>query len=66
MSTAEPQLPPPRKGPNEATMQAMAELKAGKGVRFDTVADLMADLTAEDWPSETADALLLTPPAAST
>lgn len=48
MSTAEPQLPPPRNEPNEATMRAMAELKAGKGVRFDTVADLMADLTAED------------------
>jgi hypothetical protein len=33
--------------PNAATRQAMAELAAGKGERFDSVAALMADLHAD-------------------
>ena len=34
--------------PNKATRQAIAELEAGKGQRFASVDDLMADLHADD------------------
>ena len=34
--------------PNAATREAMAELEAGKGARFDGVEALMADLRADD------------------
>lgn len=34
--------------PNDATKAAMAELEAGKGRKFANVADMMADLDAED------------------
>lgn len=36
------------KKPNATTRKAMAELKAGKGERFDSVEALMADLHADD------------------
>ena len=41
-------LPFDVKAPNADTDAAMTELEQGKGARFDTVADLMADLNAED------------------
>lgn len=41
-------LPFDVKVPNAATAAAMIELEQGKGARFDRVADLMADLDAED------------------
>jgi DNA-damage-inducible protein J len=34
--------------PNETTIQAMKEAREGKGKRFASVADLMADLNADD------------------
>jgi hypothetical protein len=34
--------------PNAGTLAAMDELKQGKGVRFVSVADLMADLNAKE------------------
>jgi DNA-damage-inducible protein J len=34
--------------PNETTIQALKEARAGKGQRFATVADLMAGLNADD------------------
>jgi DNA-damage-inducible protein J len=34
--------------PNEATIRALKEARTGKGKRFATVADLMADLNADD------------------
>lgn len=34
--------------PNEATIAAMKEIRAGKGARFATVDALMADLNADD------------------
>ena len=34
--------------PNQATIAAMLEVRAGKGKCFATVADLMADLNADD------------------
>ena len=34
--------------PNETTIAAMKEARASKGKRFATVADLMADLNADD------------------
>lgn len=34
--------------PNAATREAIAELEAGKGARFDSVEALMADLRADD------------------
>lgn len=34
--------------PNETTIAAMKEAREGKGKRFGTVADLMADLDADD------------------
>ena len=36
------------KTPNAATRKAIAELEAGKGVKFATIDDLMADLHADD------------------
>jgi DNA-damage-inducible protein J len=44
----EHRLPFEVKVPNGTTRKAMAELAAGKGKRFDSVADLMADLHAQD------------------
>lgn len=44
----EQRLPFHVKVPNATTRQAIAELEAGKGERFDTVDDLMNDLHAED------------------
>ena len=41
-------LPFDLKVPNAETKAAIAELEHGKGARFDGVADLMADLNAED------------------
>jgi len=41
-------LPFDLKVPNAETKAAMAELGHEKGARFDSVADLMADLNAED------------------
>jgi DNA-damage-inducible protein J len=41
-------LPFDLKVPNTDTAAAMAELEQGNGARFDSVADLMADLNAED------------------
>lgn len=32
--------------PNSETLQAIHELESGKGVKFDTIDDLMADLNA--------------------
>ena len=34
--------------PNAATVAAIRELEEGRGVRFDSVKDLMADLNADD------------------
>lgn len=39
---------PIHKAPNETTMKAMEELRAGKGHAAATVADLMAALDADD------------------
>ncbi|MCG3462737.1 type II toxin-antitoxin system RelB/DinJ family antitoxin [Xenorhabdus bovienii] len=44
----EQRLPFDVKVPNATTRQAMDELKAGKGKRFDSVAALMADLHEDD------------------
>ncbi|MBK6998628.1 MAG: type II toxin-antitoxin system RelB/DinJ family antitoxin [Rhodoferax sp.] len=44
----EKRLPFDVKVPNAITRQAIAELEAGKGKRFASVADLMADLHADD------------------
>jgi DNA-damage-inducible protein J len=41
-------LPFEIKVPNAATRAAIAELERGAGASFDSVADLMADLNAED------------------
>ena len=41
-------LPFEIKAPNAVTRQAIAELEAGKGKRFDSVDALMADLNADD------------------
>jgi DNA-damage-inducible protein J len=45
---AEQALPFDVKVPNAETRAAMAELEKGVGKSFDTVAELMADLNAED------------------
>jgi len=44
----ERRLPFKVKAPNTTTRKAMAELEAGKGQRFSSVEDLMADLHADD------------------
>jgi DNA-damage-inducible protein J len=44
----EQRIPFDVKVPNAATREAIAELEAGKGKRYDNVADLMADLHADD------------------
>lgn len=44
----ERRLPFDVKVPTATTRKAIAELEAGKGERFDTVDDLMADLHADD------------------
>lgn len=44
----EQRLPFEIKAPNATTRQAIAELEAGKGKRFDSVDALMADLNADD------------------
>lgn len=44
----ERRLPFKVKAPNAKTRKAMAELEAGKGQRFTSVEDLMADLHADD------------------
>ncbi len=44
----ERRLPFEVKAPNKATREAMAELEAGEGKKFASVADLMADLHADD------------------
>ena len=44
----ERRLPFEVKVPNKATREAIAELEAGKGEKFDTVADMMAALDADD------------------
>jgi DNA-damage-inducible protein J len=44
----ERRLPFEVRAPNAATREAIAELEAGKGKRFDTVEALMADLHADD------------------
>ena len=45
---AEKALPFEIRVPNAETVAAMRELDEGLGQRFDTVEDLMADLTADD------------------
>ena len=45
---AEKALPFEVKAPNAATRAAMAELEQGAGASFDSVADLMAGLNAEN------------------
>ena len=45
---SERRLPFDVKTPNTTTRKAIAELEAGKGKRFATVDDLMADLHADD------------------
>jgi DNA-damage-inducible protein J len=45
---AEKALPFEAKVPNAETVAAMQELERGEGKRFATVADLMADLNADD------------------
>ena len=45
---AEQQLPFALKVPNATTRRAIDELEAGKGEKFATVDDLMADLNADD------------------
>ena len=44
----EQRLPFEVKVPNATTQEAMRELAEGKGKKFDSVADLMADLNADD------------------
>ena len=44
----ERRLPFEVKVPNAATREAMAELEAGKGKKFEGVDELMADLNADD------------------
>lgn len=44
----EQRLPFAIKAPNSTTRKAIAELEAGKGHRFETVEDLLADLNAKD------------------
>ncbi|MGB7770035.1 MAG: type II toxin-antitoxin system RelB/DinJ family antitoxin [Verrucomicrobiia bacterium] len=44
----ERRLPFAVKAPNAVSREAIAELEAGKGARFETVADLMADLKREE------------------
>ncbi len=44
----ERRLPFEVKVPRPVTQQAIAELEAGEGARFDSVAALMADLNADD------------------
>jgi DNA-damage-inducible protein J len=44
----ERRLPFKVKAPNAATRKAIAELEAGKGKRFNSTAELMADLDADD------------------
>jgi DNA-damage-inducible protein J len=44
----ERRLPFNVKAPNPSTRKAMAELEAGKGKKFESVADLMTDLNADD------------------
>lgn len=44
----ERRLPFEIKVPNATTLEAMAELEAGKGKRFASVKELMADLNADD------------------
>ncbi len=44
----EKRLPFEVKAPNAKTRKAIAELEAGKGKKFATVDDLMADLNADD------------------
>ena len=45
---AEKALPFEIKVPNTETRAAMAELEGGAGASFESVADLMSDLNAED------------------
>jgi DNA-damage-inducible protein J len=45
---AEKALPFEIKVPNAATQAAMAELERGEGAAFDSVAELMTELNAED------------------
>ena len=45
---AEKALPFEVRVPNAETVAAMQEIEQGKGVRFASVADLMADLNADD------------------
>lgn len=44
----EQRLPFDVKVPNAATREAMSELEAGKGTRFESIDALMADLHADD------------------
>jgi DNA-damage-inducible protein J len=44
----EHRLPFEIKAPNATTRKAITELEAGKGKKFTSVADLMADLRADD------------------
>ena len=44
----ERRLPFDVKAPNATTRKAMTKLKSGKGKRFSSVEDLMADLNADD------------------
>ena len=44
----ERRLPFEVKAPNAATRRAIAELEAGKGQKFNSVAEMMADLDADD------------------
>ncbi len=44
----ERRLPFEVRAPNATTKKAIAELEAGKGKKFRNVADLMADLNADD------------------
>lgn len=44
----EQRLPFDVKVPNATTRAAMAELEAGKGTKFNSLDDLMADLNADD------------------
>ncbi len=41
-------LPFAVKVPNKTTRRAIAELEAGEGLKFDSVAEMMAELDAED------------------
>jgi len=44
----EQRLPFAIRVPNAATREAISELKAGKGKRFENIEDLIADLHADD------------------